>query len=297
MEQDTHKEGKHGTRLERLCKPSRSGVGDVAKITSAPSVPGMSRIEASFVGDFFEPHRHDTYALGLTMQGIQAFQYRGERRYSHPGRIIVLHPDELHDGGSGTDQGLLYRMLYLEPSVVREALGEMFKGLPFVKAPILDDPALQRAMIEVLGQMGGQMEGALSDLAASDAISAIAQGLVRHSDIVAKRPDKSCIRAASLARDFLYENAFRTVRSEELEEITSLNRYALSRHFRASFGTSPHRFLLMRRLEFARSMIEEQQPLADVAFTVGFADQSHLTRHFKQAFGVTPGKWAQYITQ
>ncbi|MEH6629358.1 MAG: AraC family transcriptional regulator [Halopseudomonas aestusnigri] len=293
MKRDTNKERKYDIGLNRSCRSSLPQIGDVAKITSAPSVPGMSRIEASFVGDFFEPHRHDTYALGLTMQGIQAFQYRGERRYSHPGRIIVLHPDELHDGGSGTDQGLLYRMLYLEPSVVHEALGETFKGLPFVKAPIIDDPALQRAMIEVLGQMGDE----LNDLAASDAISGIAQGLVRHSDDLAQQPDRSCKKAVNLARDFLYENAFRTVKSEELEEITRLNRYALSRHFRASFGTSPHRFLLMRRLEFARSMIERQQPLADVAFTVGFADQSHLTRHFKQAFGITPGKWAQYITQ
>lgn len=292
MEQNINKEGKYGTGPERTYRSSLPQIGDVAKITSAPSVPGMSRIEASFIGDFFAPHRHDTYALGLTMQGIQAFQYRGERRYSHPGRIIVLHPDELHDGGSGTDQGLLYRMLYLEPSVVCEALGETFKGLPFVNAPIIEDPALQRAMIEVLGQMNGE----LSDLAASDAISGIAQGLVRHSDDLAKQPDKSCRKAANLARDFLYENAFRTVRSEELEEITNLNRYALSRHFRASFGTSPHRFLLMRRLEFARSMIERQHPLADVAFAVGFADQSHLTRHFKQAFGVTPGKWAQYVS-
>ncbi len=292
MEQNINKEGKYGTGPERTYRSSLPQIGDVAKITSAPSVPGMSRIEASFIGDFFAPHRHDTYALGLTMQGIQAFQYRGERRYSHPGRIIVLHPDELHDGGSGTDQGLLYRMLYLEPSVVREALGETFKGLPFVNAPIIEDPALQRAMIEVLGQMNGE----LSDLAASDAISGIAQSLVRHSDDLAKQPDKSCRKAANLARDFLYENSFRTVRSEELEEITSLNRYALSRHFRASFGTSPHRFLLMRRLEFARNMIERQHPLADVAFTVGFADQSHLTRHFKQAFGITPGKWAQYVS-
>ncbi|WP_419903378.1 AraC family transcriptional regulator [Kiloniella sp.] len=292
MEEDNIKEGKYDTRLERSCTTSLSRVGDVAKITSAPAVQGMSRIEASFVGDFFEPHRHDTYALGLTMQGIQAFKYRGERRYSQPGRIIVLHPDELHDGGSGTDQGLLYRMLYLEPSVVRAALDDKFKGLPFVKAPIIEDPALQRAMIEMLGRMDDE----INDLAANDALSSIAQALVRHSDGLAKRSDKTCMKAAYLARDFLYENAFRTVKSEELEDITNLNRYALSRHFRASFGTSPHRFLLMRRLEFARAMIEQQQPLADVAFAVGFSDQSHLTRHFKQAFGVTPGKWAQHVT-
>ncbi|WP_417430750.1 AraC family transcriptional regulator [Kiloniella sp.] len=272
-------------RLERSCKSSAS-----AQIISAPVVSGLSRIQARFVGDFFEPHRHDTYALGLTMQGIQAFGYRGDRRYSQPGQIIVLHPDELHDGGSGTDEGLLYRMLYLEPSLIREALGENFINLPFVETPILDDPDLQTAMVTALGEL----ENNLSDLARDDTISQIAHCLVRH----AKGPKPSALKtnnaAVDKAKDFLYENACRNVHSEELEKVTDMDRFTLSRHFRRAFGTSPHRFLLMRRLEFARKLIEEAQPLADVAFTVGFADQSHLNRHFKKAYGISPGQWGRY---
>jgi AraC-like DNA-binding protein len=47
----------------------------------------------------------------------------------------------------------------------------------------------------------------------------------------------------------------------------------------------------MRRLERARQLIAAGGPLADAAAASGFADQSHLTRQFKQAYGVAPGTW------
>lgn len=59
--------------------------------------PGkIERIEAYFGGYGYAPHRHDTYAIGLTLAGVQSFQYRRAQRHSLPGTILVLHPDELH---------------------------------------------------------------------------------------------------------------------------------------------------------------------------------------------------------
>ena len=57
-------------------------------------------------------------------------------------------------------------------------------------------------------------------------------------------------------------------------------------------GTSPYRYLLMRRLDFARERIALRRPLVEVAFTAGFADQAHFTRVFKATFGVTPARYA-----
>ncbi|RUW95472.1 AraC family transcriptional regulator, partial [Mesorhizobium sp. M8A.F.Ca.ET.059.01.1.1] len=68
-----------------------------------------------------------------------------------------------------------------------------------------------------------------------------------------------------------------------------------SRHFRAAFSTSPHRFLVMRRLQRARRMIAAGEPLAQIAIEAGFSDQSHFNRQFKKAFGLTPGRWSSLI--
>ena len=273
--------------LERSCNgPIRE------RIISAPAFPGIERIEACFISNAFEPHRHDTYALGVTLEGVQTFRYRGRRRYSTPGKIIVLHPDEMHDGGAGTDDGLRYRMLYLDPSLLRRALEGNRTPLPFMEQPVVEDDTLRSALLAALESL----DDGLDDLSVDDLIAEIAEALVRHAGNPLKPMSQIAWRAAGLARDFLYENADRSVRSEELERITGLDRYALSRHFRAQFATSPYRFLIMRRLERARGMMEQGQPLAEVAAAVGFADQSHLNRHFKKAFGVTPGRWVSLVT-
>jgi len=72
-----------------------------------------------------------------------------------------------------------------------------------------------------------------------------------------------------------------------------MSRYELARQFRASYGTSPYRYSLMRRLDFARSRLREGARLADLALSAGFADQAHFTRMFRSAYGVTPGRYAR----
>jgi hypothetical protein len=44
-----------------------------------------------------------SYAIGITLAGVQVFRYRGERRHCLPGQCHVLHPDEMHDGGAGSE--------------------------------------------------------------------------------------------------------------------------------------------------------------------------------------------------
>src|ERR1051325_4017378 len=90
-------------------------------IRTAPATDGLERIEAQFSGHGFDPHRHDTYAIGFTLRGVQPFRYRGTARRSIAGDVFVLHPDELHDGHAGTDAGFRYRILYIAPAFIQEA--------------------------------------------------------------------------------------------------------------------------------------------------------------------------------
>ncbi|WP_454816505.1 helix-turn-helix domain-containing protein [Labrys neptuniae] len=268
--------------LERSCGDS---------VRTAPPLPGIERMEAWFHGNAFELHRHDTYAVGVTLDGVQSFRYRGVSRASLPGQVLVLHPDELHDGGAGTEEGLHYRILYLEPSLLMRGLGDGAVSLPFLRQPVFSDPALREDILGLLGPL----DRGLEQLAADDLIARLAQGLARHAGQPLKPLGSLAWRQVDRVRDYLEAHALQAVRSEELEEIAGLDRYALSRHFRAAFATSPHRFLLMRRLGQARALIAAGETLAEVAAATGFADQSHLTRHFKKAYGVTPGRWAGLV--
>src|SRR5215469_10708541 len=83
-----------------------------------------------------------------------------------------------------------------------------------------------------------------------------------------------------------------SVSAATLEAETGVDRYTLARGFRACFGTSPHRYLIGRRLDRVKAEIARGISLAGAAYAAGFADQSHMTRHFKSRFGLTPGGYA-----
>ncbi|KRB61472.1 AraC family transcriptional regulator [Rhizobium sp. Root708] len=280
MSQDVNNHAFQG--LERLCID-----GGADEIATAPVFPGIERIEARFHGNAFEPHRHDTYALGVTIKGIQTFSYRGERRFSLPGQVIVLHPDEEHDGGAGTDDGLHYRMLYLEPALLIECMDAAKAALPFVVDPVVNDEALAGTLLAALSELDRELD----ELFVDDFLTRVATMLAGHGRLPMRSLGLIAWQRARRARDYLEDNLDRAVSSVELEKATGLDRFTLSRHFRAAFATSPHRYLLMRRLQKARLLIGAGEGLADVAAATGFADQSHFNRHFKKTYGMTPGQW------
>src|SRR5205814_1326105 len=99
---------------------SRSRRSD--SIRFGPSAHGIERAEVYLSTCAFEPHRHDTYAIGITTAGVQMFHYRGSRHICLPGQLHVLHPDEAHDGAAGTDGGFGYRILYIPVELARDYL-------------------------------------------------------------------------------------------------------------------------------------------------------------------------------
>jgi AraC-like DNA-binding protein len=247
---------------------------------------GLQRLSARFGGHAYDLHRHETYAVGLTVWGAQSFHYRGTMRTSRAGQVMIIHPDEAHDGHAGVDQGFAYRMLYVDPGAVSAALDGA--SPPFVPDVVSDDAGLAALLHEAFADFPQPLE----PLAQDAFVGRLADLLAARSD--GKRPRRSPAsrHAVERARDFLAAEASRTVASEELERVSGLDRFTLARQFRALFGTSPHRFQVGRRLARAQNLIVRGMPLSEVAAVSGFADQSHLTRHFSARFGVTPGRWA-----
>jgi AraC-like DNA-binding protein len=263
-------------------------------VRAAPWQLGIQRIEAFFSGEAYAPHRHDTYSIGYTIHGVQSFDYRGARSDSTPGRVVVLHPDEEHNGEAGSDEGFHYRMLYIEPALIRAALGSSASALPFVKESVLDDPRLMQAIHAAYSDF----DTALEPIALDEITVLLADGLLAN-DTSSKRSSKVIVdaKAVDRAREYLDANRDRTVTSNELELITGQDRFSLARQFRKALGTSPYRFLTMRRLDRARAEIANGHSLADAAIMTGFSDQSHMTRRFKATFGISPGHWKSLVSK
>jgi AraC-like DNA-binding protein len=254
-------------------------------IRFGPSAFGVQRAEVHLSGRGFDPHRHDTYGIGVTTTGVQVFRYRGSQRVCLPGQLHILHPDEAHDGRPGTEDGFGYRILYIPPELVRGALGG--RSLPFVADPVQEPQPSARGVVALLADL----DDPISELGCAEIAVAAADCLLSINDSRNGRRATVDIRAIELVREYLAAHAREQTPASTLEAIAGTDRFTITRDFRWAYGTSPDRYRTLRRLAIAQAAIEGGESLAQVAGEAGFADQSHMTRQFKRTYGLTPTRW------
>jgi AraC-like DNA-binding protein len=79
---------------------------------------------------------------------------------------------------------------------------------------------------------------------------------------------------------------------KDIADECGLSTSHFARAFRESTGLAPHQWLLSRRVENAKLLMQDRRlPLSEIALSSGFADQSHFTRVFSRLVGVSPGQW------
>lgn len=124
------------------------------------------------------------------------------------------------------------------------------------------------------------------------ALDALLGKLARH---LAWRPrltaDPRLPTVALRARDYLHAHMDQDLGLDDLARATGVDRFRLSRAFKAAFGLAPHAYLVQLRLAKARRLLAAGQPPALVAMSLGFADQSHMGRWFRRAYGLTPAHY------
>ena len=93
-------------------------------------------------------------------------------------------------------------------------------------------------------------------------------------------------------RDYLRAHLAEPVTTEELARVSGLTEWHLIRAFHREFGLPPHAYHTRLRLTAASELLMEGLGVSAAAYECGFADQSHLSRKFKEVYGLTPAAWA-----
>ena len=93
-------------------------------------------------------------------------------------------------------------------------------------------------------------------------------------------------------RAYIESNLHRTIHTRDLSAVARRSPAHFSRKFKLAVGEPPHAYVVRRRLERAcHLMITSAVSLSEIALSVGFSDQAHLCRLFRQAFGQSPASW------
>lgn len=134
--------------------------------------------------------------------------------------------------------------------------------------------------------------GACCDLYGDSLIAALAVALLQIEPKADRKRGQLPSCKLRQATKFINENCIRNVRLQELADLTGLSQSYFCVAFKASTGVPPHKWQMRARIDKAKSMLKKPNiSLAGVAVAVGFSDQAHLTRVFRQVVGTTPAAW------
>lgn len=251
-------------------------------------------LQAFYVDHTFSRHSHDYYVICLVTRGLQSFTHRGTKHYTPPGGVILINPGAVHTGEAADEYGFEMLCLYPTTCHMQTAAFELtgsHQALPFFTDVRVDHPWAADSILalhQALAHEASVLE------CESRFTSTMAQLIKRYADGHAgeQRLGKER-KAVQRARHYIDEQFAQGVSLTELAAHVSLSPYYLLRVFCAEVGMPPYTYLESVRIRHAQRLIEVGQPLAEVAVEVGFSSQSHLTHHFKQIIGVTPGQYAQ----
>ncbi|MGZ5195099.1 MAG: helix-turn-helix domain-containing protein, partial [Ramlibacter sp.] len=180
------------------------------------------------------------------------------------------------------------QFLFIEPSKVAEILGQRcVDRRPSRPNEVLQSPVAElilQAMVRDLHD--GSPAGALVGDALIVALLAHVWGIDR-SEGASASGFAPAVRKRVLS--YIEEHLAQPLSLAELANVAGMSVRHFCRAFRASLGCSPHQYLLRQRVERAKALIAARDmPLAEVAQTVGFSDQSQFTRTFRRHIGITP---------
>jgi AraC-like DNA-binding protein len=160
--------------------------------------------------------------------------------------------------------------------------------------PVLSDAELAASFL----RLHVALEWPATRLEQDERLAGWLHSLIERSSAVrrarpARRPREN--RALRRAFDYLGDRPERNVGLDELAAAAGIGKFRLIRLFRERTGLPPHALQVAHRVRAARRLLEAGETIAAAAAATGFADQSHLHRHFRRSLGVTPGEYQRRL--
>jgi AraC-like DNA-binding protein len=271
--------------------------GEHVRFWRVPEFGGAEVLHVRYREHRFERHAHEQFATSIIDVGAGAFRYRGERRVAPAGSLVALDPEQEHNGEVVSGDGWSYRILYPSAEILSRMAGEVggraHGGFRFPE-PVIRDPRLAA----VMDRLHRSLEDPAAPSLEREALFLFAYGRLLSCHAGRRVEPHEVGReplAVQRAREYLEECYASNVSLEDLAGVCGLSRYYLVRVFKDTVGLPPHAYLTGVRLRRAKELLAAGVPVGEAAVRVGFADQSHLTRRFKGAFGITPGRFAAHF--
>ena len=253
-----------------------------------PALPYAESRRACHSRACYKPHSHPTLSIGAVDQGQSRFTgAHSGPAVLQPGTVVFVPATQVHACNPLPDTAWSYQMLHLDATWLQALWQECaLDGLQAVT--LTRDAGVYARFCQLNGVL-------FSDASAPEKEAALIVFLgdcVSHDQSAQATPHQVSLAQAELQPVLAHlQQHEATVSLADLANMTGLSRYQVIRMFRAATGLTPHAYQLNQRINQARVGLRLGEPLADVAYRLGFADQAHFQRVFKAHVGVTPGHY------
>ena len=285
--------------LAAHCAGSFHPTDTVRILAGGAGYDGVEATSARFLRHRFRPHTHETIMLGLIEAGTKAFKRERKTWVAPPGAVSIVNPGELHTGERVAGDELLYRAIYVPPALLAQAVGvdgapSHATSIDFAPGVVIDlhIARLLRAAHEALVRQNTRLgRETLLLLALSELVSRY--GTRRFGKPARTLPfAPSHVRTAQRIIDQRYVEELAI---SDLAAVANVSVYHLMRQFRHYVGMPIHAYQLQKRIESAKVFLRKGERVANVALEVGFADQSHFSKRFKDFVGATPAAYQRDV--
>ena len=263
-----------------------------------PALPFVESRCANDSAACYAPHSHATLSLGAVDGGHSVFTRGGHQQRLSRGDVVLIPAGEVHSCNPVDDGLWSYQMLYLDETWVRHVVGEMsdcpesLDSFVLTELPAEAEPGQVHARLTRLNTclFGHDPDedkeaelllfvGDLFGSAENRASGGKTKSVSKHLQDVQTMIEARCVESLSL---------------DEMAATAGMSRYHLVRAFKRALGLTPHAWQLDLRIQRARKLLDDGLSLADTALSLGFSDQSHFQRAFKQRVAATPGEYQNY---
>jgi len=268
-----------------------------------PILPNIELSSANVDKFSFERHVHLDYHIGIVTSGCQQYLHQGKQYHLAPGFISTLNPDEAHNGENITLGGYQSHVMALPVDYVNDISREMDQQETFFNAPLINNSALSAAFLH-LHQLLTTEQDVSAQLHIETAMMAfITEIFLQNSGIhnggIASQQHASTKQLSAPQLNYIkalfHDQPGQSFQLDELAQQLDLSKFQFLRQFKQSMGMTPHAYLKRVRLEYAKKALMKGGILSDVAYQVGFFDQSHFNKAFKNAYLITPSHFQRRV--
>ena len=252
---------------------------------------GYERMWANVGRHRYARHAHDEYSVIVITSGEKIFRAGRQEFKVVPGQVIVVSPGEAHDCEATRNTDWSHRCWYIQPSFVSAITGNpAFRADAGGPSQVIDSPELAASLVRLHNKAAsGEPEALLDEFGVLR--TALERAYV-HSGFQPAR----AVPNARTRRAELYEETLRDEYTEKLDlarlaEFGGVSKHQVIRDLKSVRGMTPGQFLKDLRLRRGKQLLRDGQSIASVSAHLGFADQSHFTRAFRDAYRITPASF------